>query len=103
MTGNFSADEPFTHDDIRYLLSALDAELVRRGHRAELFLVGGAAIALAYDTRRATRDLDAAFVPTAVVRDAARAVAEAEGITENWLNDGVKGFLPGDDPDATTY
>jgi hypothetical protein len=41
------------------LLAELSDELAHRGARAEVFLVGGAAIALAYDTRRATRDLDA--------------------------------------------
>ena len=52
-----------------------------RGARAELFLVGGAALAVAYDATRATRDLDAVFVPSDVVRQAATAVAEREGLT----------------------
>lgn len=55
---------------------------------------------MAYDTTRATRDLDAVFVPTEIVRQAARAVAEHRGLTEDWLNDAVIGFLPGPDPDA---
>jgi len=52
-------------------------------------------LAIAYDATRATRDLDAVFVPTDMVRQAALAVAEREGLTEDWLNDAVKGFLPG--------
>jgi hypothetical protein len=87
-------------EDIRALLDELSAELSARGTRAELFLVGGAAMAVAYDATRATRDLDAVFVPTDVVRQAAAAVAEREGLAEDWLNDAVKGFLPGPDPDA---
>jgi len=85
-------------EDIRALLDDLSAELAARGARAELFLVGGAALAVAYDATRATRDLDAVFIPTDVVRQAARAVAEHRGLTEDWLNDAVKGFLPGPDP-----
>ena len=90
-------------EDIRALLDELSAELSARNARAELFLVGGAALAVAYDATRATRDLDAVFVPTDVVRQAARAVAEREGLTEDWLNNAVKGFLPGPDPDAQRF
>jgi len=42
-------------EDIRALLDGLSAELAARGARAELFLVGGTALAAAYDTARATR------------------------------------------------
>src|SRR5260370_41098424 len=87
-------------EDIRALLDDLSAELAARGARAELFLVGGAALGGACDATRATRDLDAVFVPTDVVRQASRAVAEHRGLTEDSLNDAVKGVLPGPDPDA---
>ena len=76
----------------------LDDELSERGIRAELFVVGGAAMAIAYDTRRTTTDVDAIFTPTSEVRAAARVVAESLGLEPDWLNDGAKGFAPGDDP-----
>ncbi len=75
----------------------------RHGARAELFPVGGAALAVAYDATRATRDLDAVFIPTDVVRRSAAAVAENRGLAQDWLNDAVKGFLPGPDPDAQRF
>jgi hypothetical protein len=90
-------------DDIRVLLHELSQELAARGARAELFLVGGAALAVAYDATRATRDLDAVFIPSDVVRDAAATVADREGLAQDWLNDAVKGFLPGPDPDAQRF
>ena len=90
-------------EDICALLDDLSQELAARGAKAELFLVGGAALAVAYDTMRATRDLDAVFIPSDVVRQAAAAVAEREGLAEDWLNDAVKGFLPGPDPDAQRF
>ncbi len=86
-------------EDIRALLDDLSAELAARGARAEPFLVGGAALAVAYDATRATRDLDA--VDT--VRQAAAAVAQHRGLAEDWLNDAVKGYLPGPDPDAQRF
>lgn len=90
-----------SRETIIELLTELGAALDEAGERADLFLVGGAAMALAYNTRRATRDLDAVFEPKQVVYAAARKVAERHGLASDWLNDAVKGFLPGDDPNAT--
>jgi hypothetical protein len=81
-------------------LTALADELGRRGVVAEMYVVGGAAIALAFDERRATRDIDAVFEPKDVVYEAAAVVAERLGLPGGWLNDAVKGFLAGDDPAA---
>ena len=67
---------------------------------AEMYVVGGAAIALAFDERRATRDVDAVFEPKSVVYEAATVVAEDLDLPGGWLNDAVKGFLEGDDPAA---
>lgn len=82
-------------------LSALAAELDRRGVSGEMYIVGGAAIALAFDERRATRDIDAVFEPKATIYEAADAVAEQRGLPVGWLNDAVKGFLDNEDPDAS--
>jgi hypothetical protein len=81
-------------------LTALAGELERRGVVAEMYVVGGAAIALAFDERRATRDIDAVFEPKNVVYEAAAVVAEELGLPGGWLNDAVKGFLEGEDPAA---
>ena len=81
-------------------LTALAGELERRGVVAEMYVVGGAAIALAFDERRATRDIDAVFEPKDFVYEAAGVVAERLGLPGGWLNDAVKGFLEGDDPGA---
>lgn len=57
-------------------------------------------MALAYNEHRVTSDLDAVFEPKNRVYELAqRVAAESElKIDENWLNDGVKGFLIGEDP-----
>lgn len=81
-------------------LTALANELQGRGVSGEMYVVGGAAIALAFDERRATRDIDAVFEPKAVVYEAASVVAERLGLPRGWLNDAVKGFLAGNDPAA---
>lgn len=81
-------------------LTALAVELESRGISAEMYIVGGAAIALAFDERRATRDIDAVFEPKAGVYEAAAVVGERLGLPGGWLNDAVKGFLAGEDPTA---
>ncbi len=81
-------------------LTSLAAELDSRGAVAEMYVVGGAAIALAFDERRATRDIDAVFEPKNVVYEAAAVVAGQLGLPGGWLNDAVKGFLESDDPAA---
>lgn len=82
-----------TRDAIRRLLSMLDAELAATDTRAELYLVGGAVMCLAFGARESTLDVDALFKPAAEVRRAAARVAVVAGISESWLNDGVKGWL----------
>jgi Nucleotidyltransferase of unknown function (DUF6036) len=81
-------------------LTALAAELERRGVSAEMYVVGGAAIALAFDERRATRDIDAVFEPKNLVYEAAEVVSRQLELPAGWLNDAVKGFLEGEDPSA---
>jgi hypothetical protein len=81
-------------------LTHLAAELDRRGVSAEMYVVGGAAIALVFDERRSTRDIDAVFEPKNVVYEAATVVADQLKLPGGWLNDAVKGFLESEDPAA---
>jgi hypothetical protein len=67
-------------------LTALAGELERRGTSAEMYVVGGAAIALAFDERRATHDIDSVFEPKNVVYEAAATVADQLGLSGGWLN-----------------
>jgi hypothetical protein len=81
-------------------LTELAAELESEGLHARIYVVGGAAMMLAHGAQRTTRDIDAAFEPTGPVRRAVEHVAERLGLPDDWLNDSVKRFVPGTDPDA---
>jgi Nucleotidyltransferase of unknown function (DUF6036) len=94
------SDRQFTRARIIAALEALGEELASQGIRGQIFIVGGAAMALAYSTRRVTRDIDAVFEPKTAIYRAAERVAERLELPQDWLNDGVKGFLPGADRDA---
>lgn len=92
--------------DILSLLSDVAVEAEQREVAISLFLVGGAAMALAYSTSRATKDLDGIFEPKAVVYEIAAHIARIRPefeLAPDWLNDAAKGFFPGDDPEASTF
>lgn len=89
-------------DGVRALFAELSERLQARGVQAQLFVVGGAAMALEYDQDRLTRDVDALFIPAPVVRQVAEEISTAHGLEPDWLNDAAKGFLPGDDAHPVT-
>jgi Nucleotidyltransferase of unknown function (DUF6036) len=91
------SEHQFTRARIVTALEALGEELASEGVRGQIFIVGGAAMALAYSTRRVTKDIDAVFEPKSAIYVAAAKVAEDLGLPEGWLNDAVKGFIPGAD------
>lgn len=87
-------------DEIIAALTALGELLAERGITGEMYVVGGAAIALAFDERRSTRDIDAVFEPKLEIYAAAAELARRRQMPPGWLNDAVKGFLEGDDAEA---
>lgn len=93
--GGRGASATLTRADIHRLFELLAAELASQDVQGEVYLVGGAVMCLALDARPATRDVDAFFRPARLIRQAARRVATQAGVSDNWLNDAVKGFLGG--------
>lgn len=86
---------PLSAEDIRKAFGALAEELERREQRAEIVIVGGAALVLLFSARESTKDVDAYFVKpeASIVRGAAEAVAGFLSLPVDWLNDGAKGYL----------
>jgi hypothetical protein len=89
-----------SRDDILGLLTELGRRLQAQGVTATVYVVGGAAMALEFDARRVTVDIDAVFHPRATVLDEARALARERGLPGGWLDDAVAAFVPGHDTGA---
>jgi predicted nucleotidyltransferase len=85
--------------ELERAFTALGERLASRDVTADVFVVGGAAMALAYDAKRVTRDVDARFVPHGIVLEEARRVAEDLGLPPWWLNEQASVYISGkDDP-----
>jgi len=82
-------------EEIEKYLRMLGQELQERQVTGEILLVGGAVMLLKVQNREVTKDIDAYFNPgqANLIRDAARVIAEREGLAEDWINEGVKGFF----------
>jgi len=77
------------HQAFRRLGELAEAE----GITLELCIYGGSAMMLVYNTRQATKDVDAVMHPKAVAERLAAKVADEFSFSTNWLNDDVKLYL----------
>lgn len=84
----------FEKEELVKYLSLLNDEWKNSGVTGEICIVDGAAMVLAFGSRKSTRDIDALLLSPAQVRLAASKIAHDQGIPSNWLNDGAKGFAP---------
>src|SRR6266581_8841909 len=82
-----------TREELLNAFRALSDKLGEQGVTGELCLFGGTVMVLAFAARLATRDVDAIFQPSQLIRDLARQVGEEQRLPANWLNDAVKGYV----------
>ena len=89
MTGSLDRDR------LGRLLDALDARLRRANVRASLYLVGGAAMLLAYGRTRSTSDVDARIdAAHEEVIAAVADIAAENGLEDDWLNQQAAACIP---------
>ena len=82
-----------TRKDILKALDRLSEILEARGVKADLYVVGGATMTLAYKAHPSTRDIEAIFKRKNEVFKAAAQVAREQTLPDEWLNDAAKKFL----------
>lgn len=88
----------FTRSEIEEGLKRLGELAQSNGFHIQLTLVGGAVMVLRFNARPSTRDVDAVILEpreARLVRELAKFIADEFEWTEDWLNDGAKGYLVG--------
>ena len=87
--------ELLDREAILELLRQLGERLEVQGVQADVYVVGGTAMVLAYDRRRLTRDVDAITADQEVVERVAREMAIGrEDLIPDWFNGRVRPLLP---------
>ena len=84
----------FDKETLIKALTDLGEILFLSGKMAEIAVFGGSALMLMFDYRQATRDVDAVFFSDKTeLNSAIITIAEKYNFDNDWINDGVKGFV----------
>jgi len=87
--------EPFSANALKDAFRELSRELWRSRVRCHVYIIGGAAMALGFDDRRQTMDVDALIrAGHGPVMDAVRRIARRRGWPETWLNEEAVSAMP---------
>lgn len=96
-----------SRDDIIKGMMSLAEKAQAENIALEIVVVGGAAMALAYQSRLATRDVDAVFLSPprfeSQIRRWATLIAAEHQWPDDWLNDAAKGYMVGISLDKTLF
>lgn len=101
MCGSPESDHLVGRVEIERALEGLSRELARRGVRAHLYVIGGAAMLLAHRRSKATMDVDALSIdPREEVLACAAQVSRDQHLSAHWLNDYARTIMPAHTPDT---
>jgi cellulose synthase/poly-beta-1,6-N-acetylglucosamine synthase-like glycosyltransferase len=84
-----------TKSDILKYLDLINEKLIEQNQHGEINICGGAAMALVYDARDATYDIDALYMPKDVISKIVAQIAEECRLDTHWLNDDFTMFTSG--------
>ena len=88
-------ERTLSRDELVDLLRRVGAILQERGLKASIYVVGGAAMAMVFDSRRTTRDVDASIRSHHEEFDkAVKVVAERNSLAPDWVNSNASAFMP---------
>ena len=82
-------------DELIALLDELSERLKRKNARASIYIVGGAAMAMAFDRSRTTHDIDGRIDKGhGALIEAVQEIAHLRGLPTSWLNDQAVPKMP---------
>ena len=82
-------------DELIELLDELSERLKRKNARAGIYIVGGAAMALAFDRSRTTHDIDGRIdTGHGALVEAVHEIAHRRGLPTSWLNEQAASWMP---------
>ena len=91
MNGNPDLDR----DKLTSLFDDLSRELEFTRTRVQIYVIGGAAMSMAFDRGRTTRDVDARIdAGHGALMKAVEKIARKRGLTRNWLNEEATSAIP---------
>lgn len=97
------SDRLLGRDEAISLLQEVGKILTSKGAEATIYVVDGIAMALEYDSRRITRDVDAQIRnDTGHFWEAVSQVAHRHGLDPEWLNTSAVAFMSNEPDTATT-
>jgi hypothetical protein len=95
-----SAEKNFDRSTLERALAELGQRAFAAGRTVEIVIYGGSALLLTLNRQVNTGDVDAVFEGNKdFIKKLAAEMADEFGWDENWLNDGVKGWLSSRDAD----
>jgi hypothetical protein len=98
-----SIEKSFDRKTLEFALAELGQRAFSEGRTVEIVIYGGSALLLTLNRQVNTGDVDAVFEGNKdFIKRLAAEIAEEFSWDENWLNDGVKGWLSNrdDEPDV---
>jgi hypothetical protein len=92
-SGTLASVATLTRDDIIRAWTRLGELAHAEGKSIDIVVVGGAVMAVYFQSRTSTADVDGIFEPAPETRRWAGVVADDLGLPSEWLNDGAKGYV----------
>jgi len=82
-----------TKNEMLMYFEEINRHLARLDKHGEILIAGGAALAMVFNARNSTYDIDAIFHPAEDMRKITKDIAIKYDLPEDWLNDGIKGYI----------